>query len=380
MQQPDHKNNPLESLNLGGLTKLDEQTKENHVQKAKEGASFEPISLKSVQAAPETESLRNVQPEAAAAEAAAASDGLTLGPLAGFPGTWAGPGFNLIEVPNRNQVPNVEPPADKFKLILNNTHETLTISAIPGAIINRGNVQGDIEYLSLHYLQQVVDVNIPPQDGNGIHLETGLLLNLPANANPAAGPAVARLGSIPHGDSLLALGSFTPTLQNQGPDFNFNRPDPTPFTVVDGKRVNITDAAYLALLENPVKVPVGIPRGAVMDPTFILEEAIKDMKITEMTVIFLDANPIEGVSNPNALTQAGGITNIPFVTKNANATTFSGIFWLMTATKPDNTTVQLLQYIQTVILDFPVSGGQPVQTLDVKWPHISLATLELQPS
>ncbi|MGI4873096.1 MAG: heme-binding protein [Janthinobacterium lividum] len=370
-------NNPLASLNLGGLTKLDEQTKEKGVQQAEVGASFEPISLESVRATPPTENLRAGQPDAAAGKAAPASDGLTLGPLAGFPGTWAGPGFNLIEVPNHNQVPHVKPPVDEFKLILNNTHETLTITEIPGGIINRGNVQGDIEYLSLHYLQQVSDVNLPAGN-NGIHLETGLLLNLPAGTDPAVAPSVARLGSIPHGDSLLAQGSFTPTLHNQGPDFSINRPDPTPFTVVNGKRVNVTGATYLSLLENPVKVPDGIPQAAVMDPTIILEAAIKGKNITEMTVIFLDANPIEGVSNPDALKDAGSITNIPFVAKNANATTFSGIFWLMTVLNPDNTTTQLLQYIQTVILDFPVAGGQSGQVVDIKWPHISLATLELQ--
>lgn len=371
MKEAENKN-PLASLNLGGLTKLEEQTNEKGVQRAEEGASFEPISL---------ESVRAVAPDALTAESVPESDGLTLGPLMDFPGTWEGSGFNLIEIPNRNQDPNVQPPpADKFKLILNNTFETLTFTGIPGGIINRGNVQGDIEYLSMHYLQQVIDVNVPEgQNGRGIHLETGLFLNLPAGTDPAVEPSVARLGSIPHGDSLLAQGAFV-TLQGQGPNFNFNRPDPTPFTVVDGKRVNDTSEAYLSLLKNPVKVPDGIPREAVMDPTIILEAAIAGKKITEMTVIFLDANPIEGVSNPNAIQNAGGITNIPFVTKNANATTFSAIFWLMTVQNPDNTTAKLLQYTQTVILDFPVFGSQPGQVVGLKWPHISLATLELKAS
>ncbi|MDB5267920.1 MAG: hypothetical protein JWP58_960 [Hymenobacter sp.] len=366
--------NPLASLNLGGLTKLEEQTKGKGVQRAEQGASFEPISLKSVRAG---------VADAVAPKAAAGPVELTLGPLTDFPGTWEGSGFNLIEIPNRNQDLHVHPPAaDKFKLVLNNTFEKLTITAIPGGIINRGNVQGDIEYLSLHYLQQVDDVNVPVgTSGRGIHLETGLFLNLPAGTDPAVQPSVARLGSIPHGDSLLAQGTFTPTpLQNQGPKFDFNRADPTPFTVVAGKRVNITDEHYLSLLKNPVKVPDGIPQAAVMDPTLILEEALKDVQVLDMTVVFLDANPIAGVSNPNALENAGGITNIPFVTKNANATTFSAIFWLMTVQKPDKTTTKLLQYTQTVVLDFPVFGADPGTVVDVKWPHISVATLELQPT
>lgn len=368
----DENKNPLASLNLGGLTKLEEQTKEKGVQRAEEGASFEPISV---------ESVRTVASDAAAPKAASAPPVLTLGPLTDFPGVWEGSGFNLIEIPNRNQDPKLQPPpADKFKLILNNTFETLTINAIPGGIINRGNAQGDIEYLSLHYLQQVEDVNVPVgASGRGIHLETGLFLNLPAGTDPAVAPSVARLGSIPHGDSLLAQGTFTPKLQNQGPDFKSNRADPTPFTVVNGKRVNDTSEAYLSLLKNPVKVPDGIPKEAVMDPTVILEKAIEGMEVLEMTVVFLDANPIPGVSNDNAVKNTGGITNIPFVTKNANATTFTAIFWLMTVRKPDNTTTQLLQYTQTVILDFPVFGDKPGEVVDIKWPHISVATLELKP-
>jgi hypothetical protein len=269
------------------------------------------------------------------------------------------------------------PPADKFKLVLNNTFETLTITAIPGGIINRGNAQGDIEYLSLHYLQQVLDVNVPEgTKGRGIHLETGLLLNLPAGSDPAVAPAVARLGSIPHGDSLLAQGTYSAST-GTGPDFNFNRADPTPFTVEDGKRSNTTSADYLSLLQNAV-APTGIPQAAILNPTLVLEEALQGLTVLDMTSVFLDANPIEGVSNPNVIENSGGIHNIPFVTKNANAVTFSAIFWLMTVRKPDNTTTKLLQYTQTVVLDFPVFAGQSGPVIDIKWPHISVATLELK--
>ena len=42
--------NPLASLNLGGLTKLEEQSKEKGVRRAGEGASFAPIAPESVRA------------------------------------------------------------------------------------------------------------------------------------------------------------------------------------------------------------------------------------------------------------------------------------------------------------------------------------------
>jgi hypothetical protein len=298
----------------------------------------------------------------------------TLGDISALPGTWVGTGFNLIEVPNMNQAKPGPPPPDKFKVILNSTSETLVFSAIDGDIINRGNAQADISFLGLHYLQQVSDVNLPVGN-NGIHLETGLFLNVVKSEDPLEGPSIARLGSIPHGDSILAQGkSFTIA----GPP-QFELADPTPFTIVDGKRVNDISANYLALLKNATPPP-GIPKEAIMDPNLILSNAIKGQNIISTVVILLDANPIDGVSNVPASTTVGGITNIPFVNVNANATTISAIFWIETVKNEDGSTFLQLQYTQTVILDFPVFGAPPENPVTpLKWPHISVATLRLQP-
>jgi hypothetical protein len=131
----------------------------------------------------------------------------TLGDLATLTGTWVGTGFNLIELPNRNQASPPPPiPPEKFRVMLNATSEKLVFSEIAGTIPNRGNAQDDIIYRGLHYLQQVADVNLPPGQ-DGIHLETGLFLNLVGSAIPKQPPTIARLGSIPHGDALLAQGA-----------------------------------------------------------------------------------------------------------------------------------------------------------------------------
>ena len=294
-----------------------------------------------------------------------------LGELSQLAGTWVGTGFNLIEVPNMNQAKPGPPPADKFRVILNSTAETLTFSPIGGEIINRGNAQGDIEYMGLHYLQQVADVNLP-EGKNGIHLETGLFLNLPNGTDPAVQPSIARLGSIPHGDSLLAQGSFFET--KGGPTFTVA--DPTPFFIVDGERQNDTSENYLALLKNAV-APKGIPQEAVMNPNLILENAIKGQNITKMVVIELDANPIQGVCNPGVVPPVGGISNIPFIEVNANAVSMTAIFWIETVQNADGTTFLQLQYTQTVILDFPVFDPKG-NVVSIMWPHISVATLRLQ--
>jgi hypothetical protein len=68
-------------------------------------------------------------------------------------------------------------------------------------------------------------------------------------------------------------------------------------------------------------------------------------------------------------TQVGGIVNMPFDVKNANATRLDAVFWIETVQQPDGISTFLrLQYTQTVILNF----------LDINWPHISAATLTKQ--
>ena len=140
--------NPLDLLNLSGLAKLEKK--------------------------PQASGTRGGKSKALVATAPPPN----LGALKELPGTWTGTGFNLIELPNMNQAKPGPPPTDKFKVVLNNTAETLVFSDIDGEIINRGNAQADIAYLGLHYLQSVSDVNLPKGE-NGIHLETGLFLNLP---------------------------------------------------------------------------------------------------------------------------------------------------------------------------------------------------------
>jgi len=350
--------NPLAHLSLSGLSNIEENLKAS-------SNPLEDLDLAGLSTLEEKMAPKGLKAEVKTLDLAA-----TLGALSQLPGTWVGDGFNLIEVPNRNQTSN--PPPEKFRVILNATSETLIFSEIGGDIINRGNAQPDIAYLGLHYLQQVNDVNLPAGE-NGIHLETGLFLNLPAGTDPAVKPSIARLGSIPHGDSLLAQGRAFEV--NGGPVFTVA--DPTPFFIVDGKRQNDTSEKYLSLLTNAVPPP-GIPQAAIMNPNLILQDAIAGQKIIKMTVIELDANPIPGVANPDAVAPVGGITNIPFINVNANATSMTAIFWIETVQNPDGTTFLQLQYTQTVILDFPVQDPNTNEPVMISWPHISVATLRLQ--
>lgn len=305
----------------------------------------------------------------ASAPSAAKDD--PLGPLAELPGTWAGRGFNVMALP-------VADPNTKFRVKLNAYQETLTFSDIGAQIPNRANdpnllgvFQPDINLFGAHYLQLIDDLH-----GEGpLHLETGIWLNVPATTNPPSEPAVARLASIPHGDSVLAQGQAI--VAKGGPEIGVA--DATPFTLdpTTGARINDTSVPYLAPYTNAVPPP-GIPAAAILKPNVLLEAAIAGQTIAKTVVLIVNASPVGGINDSPVTPKPGadgGIVNIPFVVHNANANSMSSIFWIEWVQNADGGHFLQLQYTQTVILDFPVPGPDGKTMIDIKWPHISVATL-----
>jgi hypothetical protein len=123
-----------------------------------------------------------------------------LGPLQELAGTWKGKGFNLIARPDFHDQTDLY-------LQLNQTRETLRFEPIGSSIPNRGFGQDDIELFGLTYLQQIADAGL---DG-ALHIEPGIWVvqpptTFPPENAPAPGQLVARMGTIPHGNSLLAQG------------------------------------------------------------------------------------------------------------------------------------------------------------------------------
>lgn len=123
-----------------------------------------------------------------------------LGFLRDFPGTWVGDGFNLIGRPDAQGKTNVY-------LQLNKTREQLKVVPIGSSIPNRGFGQKDIELFGLTYEQKISDLHT----GGAMHIEPGIWVTQPRTTYPPeAGTAhqqlVARMGSIPHGNALLAQG------------------------------------------------------------------------------------------------------------------------------------------------------------------------------
>lgn len=295
----------------------------------------------------------------------------TLGPLTNLQGDWTGTGFNILSLPNNYKVN----PTAKFRLMFNATIENTEFTPISAPIPDRGNTQNDIFFLGLTYLQKVSDAKTL----EGIHIEPGIFLYLPSNRYQIM-PTVVRLATIPHGDAVLAQGEFLTAVG--GPQFAIA--DTTPFMLdSEGRRVNDTSDAYMAPFKTAI-APPGIPPKAIMNPNLVLQQFNDNLiasgkKIVSTTAFQVNATPVGGIADVPPfvpiLGYNGGIVNIPFVVKNADANSMSAIFWINTVENQDGSQFLVLQYSQTVILDFPVPGPDGTTMLNLKWPHIAVASL-----
>lgn len=351
-----------------------------------------------------------------------------LGLLRDLSGTWQGQGFNLIARPDEEDGANLY-------LQLSQTQETLAITPIGSSIPNRGFGQGDIELFGLSYLQQISD----RLTGGALHLEPGLWITQPDTAYPPENPPpngqiVARMGSIPHGSTLLAQGNalpFTtpPTLQDNGvpagsvfPSFNS-----TPFGV--GKPINafgtseklnaaatgvppfdeydLTIAESAANPRTPFQsndpaLPADIDgvamQDVINDPIRLLQAVIAQQVDAGYTFegVALNIATQAGVdfltqpNNPTGPTQSvqvvdggGGADNILFLeggepagAKGPNAQTglVYSTFWITRVTPTYGDPFMQLQYAQMTLLNFPILKLLPA-VINLSWPHISVATL-----
>jgi hypothetical protein len=208
----------------------------------------------------------------------------SLGLLGDLAGTWKGKGFNLIARPDFHD-------STDLYLQLNQTRETLHFVPIGSSIPNRGFGMDDIELFGLTYLQQITDAAL---DG-ALHIEPGIWVTQPNTTFPlekvdAPTQIVARMGTIPHGNSLLAQGiaepfKGPPVLTVPGSQYSFSRfPsfNSTPFAVPptaggvafnaagSSERLTAPTVPATPFPQYDLNVPIGpIPEGA-FNPPFTL--------------------------------------------------------------------------------------------------------------
>jgi hypothetical protein len=275
-----------------------------------------------------------------------------LGPLADLVGTWVGnKGWNLVSVP---QGPN-------FKLLIRPYYETITIYPAGAPVPNRGGV------VEQFVGTLVYDLRINDMITNEtLHLENGMWLWL-GNIGPQPGGgssmvkplpvefSVARQASIPHGDTIIALGNAVPSKGAPAIPPVSPMPIGTPVGAMPG---------YF----DPFMVPpTDFPEFTTSNPNQMLVDVLKTQKIGKVTTFTVDTS--------NA---GGNISNIPFIKQHANAASCKATFWIADVLNPDGTSFKQMQYSQTVMIDFLKNGNPKIKNSLVRWPHISVNTLVKQ--
>ena len=300
-----------------------------------------------------------------------------LGPLAQLPGTWEGKstGWNMIALPFKDAP---DPANTPFRILMNQYDETLSFAFVDDNVPNRG-IAVDQRVATIDYQQQIAQTvaeDFPPSDQAGgpglpIHHEPGLFIWVKDNETDDID--IARLASIPHGNSLLALGESSvheampeippmnslpfgrfEDLSTPGYDFNFD-----PYL-----------SPYKHFIDNPFMGSVsgvpGFPGFSPADMTAILRFANQGVDIVRTTRLSLDTKR-----------NTGGVHNMPFTTREAEPVSMASTFWIQeVADKRYKSGYRLrMQYAQVVMLDFfrPRQDQQPGRA---QWPHISINTLD----
>jgi hypothetical protein len=346
----------------------------------------------------------------------------SLGPLADFTGTFVGNGFNTIFRPQNKATPTPLPtpvpgPVGDNVLELNLTSETLSFSKSLGSVPNRGMVQGDIFLNGVPYLQTITDVTIPSQP-TGIHFEPGMWVIVPSTTDPAEGPTLVRMASIPHGTTISAQGTFKsftgkPTIPAI---------DITPFVTLSSPKKPVTFPSQTATNEATSRIPQDltsfaaagtITQAMLTDPATLLRNHIATQNIVSFFVLSISTNPASplfGGGTDNIaflLGDTAALTNPAPAGPNAQALQMDAVFWIETVEHDVHVPVFKPGQPPLTLLGETGAAGQPVpkflanppmeittpRTIKVRstqiqysqlvflnfngltWPHASVATL-----
>jgi len=303
-----------------------------------------------------------------------------LGPLALLHRRWKtlpGAGWNMIALPFGEGQFN-------YRVLVNQYDEKLRFNLVDAGVPNRGINPADPNepdqfVVTIDYLQQIKQLAAADNPASGlagpkglpIHHEPGLFLHMKNLVTD--GLDIARLATIPHGDSVLALGR------------SFEEPFPGAPRIEDisGLPIGVSDdiennpylAPYKFFHDAPFKGVVSnqaFPGFDPVHPNRLLELHNSTVEIERTTVLHFDTTVGVDLSEFGVNKPASGIFNIPFVVKQADASQMVSTFWINELKGVQGEKRLQLQYSQVVMLDFfPRRDGEGL----IKWPHVSIATL-----
>ena len=325
-----------------------------------------------------------------------------LGPLKHLVGVWTaqGTGWNMIALPFQGAP--ASPAGFKFRVLMNQYDEVLKFDFVDDRVKNRGLSRNgetgfDQVVAALDYQQKIAQVVAEDRPSSGglagapklaIHHEPGLWLyekNRTVKDDQIKGDVVsevelrvARLASIPHGNSVLAIGTSEEV--NGMPHIPLLSGLPSGrFEDVSTADYDFKTDPYLEPYNHYINNPfmgnvtgvTGFPGFHPADMNAILRFASQNgPKIARTTVLNVDSTR-----------KSGGIMNLPFTVREAEPVSMKSTFWIQELVEKDaNGETQFqLQYSQIVMLHFfrPREDEQPGLAA---WPHISIATLRKVPA
>ncbi len=316
---------------------------------------------------------------------------MDLGPLTPLLGVWKaeGTGWNMIALPFEDAPP--PPSGFDFRVLMNQYDEELSFTFIDDDVPNRGLLRAphpmaDQLVVTLDYQQKISQVAVedrPPSSvaggpGLGIHHEPGLWLYMrDLRSDDVEGTIdVARLASIPHGNSVLALGH---SARHDGmpdiPPLNglpFGR-----FEELSSPGYDFHTDPYLEPYDHYIHHPFmgnvavpGFPGFHPADMNEILRFANQGVDIKKTTTLTVDTTRRDA-----------GVVNAPFTKREAEPVSMKSTFWIQELNETDEYGRPRfrLQYSQVVMLHFfrPREDELPGRAV---WPHVSIATLEKVPA
>ena len=248
-------------------------------------------------------------------------------------------------------------------------YEVMTFSAIQGKVANRAGTYEQDAY-TIFYSQRVFFAE-GPQANKLVHAENGSWLHQvtapqgqgPLNtapyipSPPAPNPippqdptrTLVKQVSVPHGNSILALGSAA-----------YFAGAPT---------IPVANALPIDAPES-FRIPYGtdIPENPNINPNIVLQVALDSL-----------ASQGIAVTNTTALTvdtdNQGLVANTPFMKQNSNVPRFQNTFWLEQLSNGQH----MLQYTQNITLEYPIESAganRAKKTVTTyKFPHITANTL-----
>lgn len=311
----------------------------------------------------------------------ASTDDPELGDLQYLPGAWQNSdrfldrGWNMIALPFSVQGGTDGADPRDYRVLANQYNETLLLKEADKGVPNRGVIRDidanlDQTLIALDYEQFIkqVDSQDSPVSGKAkegkpvpIHHEPGLWLQMLNHHQPGAN--IARLGSIPHGNSLLALG--TAELLGDNPVVTIPEVNPFPFLT----------ATQVPLDQEPLDRYLEPYNDFVAPNNTFFPNNLDLRNLHGLLQASTPTNIKSGIRyTVDTQIETGGIVNIPFIVDQADTAEMRSTFWVYELDELDdyNKPVMVMQYMQVVMLDFfnKFDGSGKI-----RWPHVSLNTM-----